>query len=358
MGRVSPVVLAVGLVVWLLALGEPARQPTAAAPAVTVQPTFAGPATVDLPGVLADGASYTPRLYRDAQTSVGLAVAADGAVRVIVAHASGTFTELRQHDPVRQAQVNGFAADGDTLVWMETTAEPGGRVVNALWRGSWSAAAPPIQVTTNTGEVRFLGVQSDLVVADGRVMWSAIAPEQANRTEIRSVPLGGGQVTVREVDGNLMLSTRPWAVSVPGGPGSPVTFFNLDTDERIEVRGGGDEAIFCDPQWCRVSVTGQAELVAIDVMRPDGSQRRRIAGPESTPTIGDATLLERYVPLTTDLTDGVGLSVYDLQLDRSDLVARQAANVQGRGGILWWSTGAGATLVWHSLDLTALGGSR
>jgi hypothetical protein len=136
-----------------------------------------------------------------------------------------------------------------------------------------------------------------------------------------------------------------------------VILLNLDTDERIDVQGADDEAVFCDPAWCRVSVTGQAELVAIDVMRPDGSDRRRIAGPESTPTIGDATLLDRFVPLTTDRADGVGLSLHDLQAGRTDLIAREAANVQGRGGILWWSTGAGPALVWHALDLAELGGS-
>jgi hypothetical protein len=350
-------VVAVGLVVWLLALGEPARQTSAAPPGITVVPSWTGPATVDLPGVLADGAGYTPRLYVNAQTSVGVALGGDGSVRVIVANASGTFSELRRHDAGRQVQVNGFATDGDTLVWMETSAESG-RVVNALWRATWSVTGPPIQITTNTGEVRFHGVQADLLVADGQVSWAAIVPEQVARTEVRSVPLSGGQVTVREVDGDLLLSTRPWAVSLPGGPGSPATLLNLATDERVDVESEPDEAVFCDPTWCRVSVTGEAALVAIDVMHPDGSDRRRIAGPEATPTIGDATLLDRFVPLTTDLADGVGLSLHDLQTGRTDLVAREAANVQGRGGILWWSTGVGATLVWHALDLTALGQSR
>ncbi|MDT5024766.1 MAG: hypothetical protein QOE61_1192, partial [Micromonosporaceae bacterium] len=47
----------------------------------------------------------------------------------------------------------------------------------------------------------------------------------------------------------------------------------------------------------------------------------------------------------------VGLSLYDLTLDRTDLVDSGVANVQGYGGMLWWSTGTGDDMVWHALDL-------
>ena len=87
-------------------------------------------------------------------------------------------------------------------------------------------------------------------------------------------------------------------------------------------------------------------------MRPDGSGRRKIAGGEATPTIADPTLLDRWVPLATDRGDGgVGLSIYDLESGKTDLVTPNAANVQGRNGVLWWSTGAGTTLTWHAVDL-------
>ena len=89
-------------------------------------------------------------------------------------------------------------------------------------------------------------------------------------------------------------------------------------------------------------------------MRPDSSERRRIAGPEATPTAADTTLLGRYVPLATELTDGVGLSIYDVTNDETLLVAQRAANVGGRGAVLWWSTGLGSQLTWHALDLSRL----
>jgi hypothetical protein len=98
------------------------------------------------------------------------------------------------------------------------------------------------------------------------------------------------------------------------------------------------------------------ELVRIDLQRSDGSQRRRIAGNEATPTITDVAMLDRFVPLKTDRGAGgsvsdVGLSLYDLTLDRTDLVDSGVANVQGYGGMLWWSTGTGGDMVWHALDL-------
>jgi len=75
------------MVVWALALREPVRE--TATPTDTMTPTWDGPATVDIPGVLDDGATYSPRLFLDPQTSVGVATAQDGAVRVILARAPG-----------------------------------------------------------------------------------------------------------------------------------------------------------------------------------------------------------------------------------------------------------------------------
>jgi hypothetical protein len=65
-------------------------------------------------------------------------------------------------------------------------------------------------------------------------------------------------------------------------------------------------------------------------------------------------LLDRFVPLATDRADGVGLNLYDLTTGTTQLVAPRATNVAGRGTILWWSTGLGADLTWHALDLARL----
>ena len=336
------------MVVWALALREPVRE--TATPTDTMTPTWDGPATVDIPGVLDDGATYSPRLFLDPQTSVGVATAQDGAVRVILARAPGTFTQLRSRPAQDRVQVTGFAAQGDTVVWIESPATGSA----SLWRASLSSGSTPAQLTTDVGEASFYGVPTEVAVAGDRVTWTTLSSQGPNRTEVRSTGLDGGPVERDPVDGELLLSGPSWAVSVPGGPGSPVTLLNLATQERIVVTPQPNEAVACSPVWCRVSVTGEGGLVGIDVMRPDGSQRQRIAGPEASPTIGEAALLDRYVPLATNRADGVGLSLYDLDRGQIQPIAPRAASVGGRGSILWWSTGVGTALTWHDLDLSRL----
>jgi hypothetical protein len=162
-------------------------------------------------------------------------------------------------------------------------------------------------------------------------------------------------VTTRRLTGEYAMSGWPWVVSVTGGKGNPVTLRDLNTDATVTVTTTDTELPVCGPTWCRVSVTNDSGLVGIDLMHPDGSARRRIAGPEATPTIADATLLDRYVPLITDRGAGrTGLSLYDLTTGNTDLVAIDVANVQGRDGVLWWSTGVGTDIVWHAVDLRAI----
>jgi len=348
--------LVVGMasVAWALALGEPARAPQAAAVPINVAPTWTAPPTVDVPGVLADGATYAPRLYLTADTSVGIATGADGAVRVILARASGSFTELRNLSATENAQVNGFAVEDDTLVWMESTTGGGGEPTSTLWRTTWSADVSPAPVTSDTGSPSFTGFATDVVVSGGAVSWTSLPLSGSGATQVRSVPLAGGEVSVQDLGGEYRLSVPPWAVTAVSGPGHPVTLLNLATGEQIAVTTGSAEAAVCDPAWCRVTVTGSGGLVGIDVMRPDGSQRSRVGGPEATPTIGDATLLDRYVPLAVDREDGVGLNLVDLITGETQLVAARATNVAGREGFVWWSTGAGSELTWHALDLTRL----
>jgi hypothetical protein len=106
-----------------------------------------------------------------------------------------------------------------------------------------------------------------------------------------------------------------------------------------------------------MSVLNGDSVVRMDLQRVDGSDRRRIAGSEATPTIADVAVLDRFVPLATDRGDGqpgVGLSLYDIETGRTDLVAVDAANIQARNGMLWWSTGVGPELRWHAVDLRTL----
>ena len=354
--RLAILAIAVAVVIRVLTLGDPAAQPApTASPFGAIAPTWSGPTPVDVPGVLADGATYTPRVFLTAQISAGVALSPDGTVRVLLDAPGGTATELRRLVPADNPQINGFAFTADTLVWMETLSRSGGGVLTTLWRTTWRSPAKPVQVTTNTGDASFAGLQTDVLIQDGRVYWTAVGPGQEASTEVRSVPVTGGQVTTRRLAGEYTLSAWPYAVSVTGGRGAPVTLFDLTTDATVEVATTANEVPVCSPTWCRMTLAGGEGLTGIEVVHPDGTARKRVAGSEATPTIGDATLLDRFVPLATDRgSGGTGLSLHDLSSGRTDLVTADANNVQGRDGVLWWSTGAGNSLVWHAVDLHGL----
>jgi hypothetical protein len=350
---VLALVAGLAVVAWALALPDPARphaDPLSAP--ISLAPTWTPPATVDIAGVLTDGSSYTPRLYLAADTSAGVATAPDGTIRVVLARAAGKVTQLHSRPAADNAQVNGFAGDGATVVWMETVNRSGAQPATSLWRATWSGDGAAVQVTSYVTDPVFAGYGTDVTLGGGLVQWTVA--EGDNATEVWSVPVGGGEPSYRWIDGEYRLSTSPWLVSANSGPGSPVTLYNLDTGGQVPLTPGPTEAVICDPTWCRVTITGDGGLIGIDMMHPDGSQRRRIAGSKSTPTIADPTLLGRYVPLATDRVDGVGLEVYDLTTGQTQLVADHASGVAGRGGVLWWSTGVGAALAWHALDLATL----
>jgi hypothetical protein len=79
-----------------------------------------------------------------------------------------------------------------------------------------------------------------------------------------------------------------------------------------------------------------------------------VAGPEATPTVDQVALLDRFVPLKTDVTGAAdGLSLYDLDKGKTSLVAIGVGNVRAAGAILWWSSGSGDSVTWSALDLGA-----
>ena len=359
-------------IVWVLLLPEPRQpdlpqRPLVVAPSTPPMPAWSGPDPVRVAGRLADGSEYQPRAFLATGASVGLATSIDGSQR-LVRVAGGEPTVLRRATTGTATRYDGFAVSADTLVWAESVARSDGTIRTMLWSVNWRTGSSPRQLTTtNTGEVSFAGGQYDIVIDQGRAYWIAVGTGTSPRTEVRSVALTGGRVSVRTVAGEFALTGWPWLVGV-GGRGAAVTLLNLETDERISVPTGPDEVAACAARWCRIGVLGDGALVGLDLLHPDGSQRRRVVDAGATPAIVDVTLLDRFVPLALELGgdgdpagggaggDAVGaaLGVYDIERDRLELVTEDAVNVQGRDGVLWWATGSGSGLTWHALDLRTL----
>ena len=79
-----------------------------------------------------------------------------------------------------------------------------------------------------------------------------------------------------------------------------------------------------------------------------------VIAPPYLPSVDQVALLDRFVPLKTDVTGAAdGLSLYDLDNGKTSLVAIGVGNVQAAGALLWWSTGSGDSVTWSALDLGA-----
>jgi hypothetical protein len=315
--------------------------------------TWSGPAPRSFSGQLSDGTAYQPRLFLTANDSVGVALTPDGSAWRVLARVNGAVAELRRVPASDAPQFDGFAVSGDTVVWAESATKAGADVRTTLYRSNWRTGAKAVAITPNTGDPSFSGSAYDLVVRDGKVYWAA--PAAGSGTEIRSVALTGGTVAATRLDGAFELSAAPWVVTGGAAQGKPVELVNLTTNQKVTVSVAASETATCGPTWCRIAVLGEGGLVRLDLEHPDGSQRRRIAGPEATPTIDQVALLDRFVPLKTDLPNGgAGLSLYDIDNGRTSLVAIGVANIAAAGALLWWSTGSGTSVAWSALDLSAV----
>jgi hypothetical protein len=131
---------------------------------------------------------------------------------------------------------------------------------------------------------------------------------------------------------------------------------NPVTLRDVEVESSGAELTSCSPAWCRVLVITGEGVARIDEMRPDGSDRRRIAGSEATAAVTDVAVLDRFEVLAeprpdSDLTGTEGLVLHDLAERRTVELSAAVDGAFSRNGVLWWSTGDQDTMVWHTLDL-------
>ena len=148
-----------------------------------------------------------------------------------------------------------------------------------LWRANWRTGTSAHQLTTTTGEVGFAGSQYDIVRARGpglldrrRHGHRAEDGGPVGRPHRRSGlgPDGHGRV---RADGVAVAVSGWW----PGHARSPCV--NLETDELVSVPTQSDRGRRLRGRpGAAIGTLGGTGLVTLDLERPDGSQRRRVAG--------------------------------------------------------------------------------
>jgi hypothetical protein len=352
------------LVVALVAAGvliglPPAEPPTTPGP-LTLSTAWPKAMTGSIPASAPEGPAFDPLYLLDGQTAVGTAATPDGTrLRLLLRAGTGAPRELRSLPIDADPLFGGVTAAGDDLAWSESTAGTGGRAVTRMWTVNWRSGDAPRMLTGNTGAVAFFNSQYDMVIANGRLHWVAVAPSEEPATEIRSVALAGGKVTVREEPGPWALSAWPWLVSAVTAATAEVQLRNLEAGTRRTVPAEASELVTCSPAWCRTQVIASEGPARLDMMRPDGSDRRPIAGAIETAPIIDVALLDRYELLTRPGRSGTSTSnqellLYDIPRKRTVLIDNGVGTVVSRAGIMWWSTGDAERMAWHTLDLHTL----
>ncbi|SNT37512.1 hypothetical protein SAMN05421812_105118 [Asanoa hainanensis] len=344
----------------LLVAQTPDGPPRPAPPPPSVSAVWPQAKRADTPGVLAGDVPYIPAYFLDASVSAGTVVDPDGrSVRLVLRAADGTVRELRRLDAAVGPQFAAFVRVANELVWAELVSGPDGAARTTLWRADLSGG-PPRKITDDTGLATFDGADTDLVVNAGRLYWTAAATASGGgpATEVRSVPVEGGPVQVRTEPGEWSLSRWPWLVSPSSR--SKAQLRDLDTGRVVDVDAGRDRLSQCAPTWCRLYVLSADGPAHSDLMRPDGSERLRVADDGATASITDVVPLDRFEVLSKDSSaigaaiGGQELLVYDLETRRPILVAEAATSVSYRAGVLWWSTNALGRTLWHTLDLRTI----
>ncbi|WP_433794516.1 hypothetical protein [Actinoplanes sp. CA-252034] len=331
----------------LLAGGLPEQPaaPVATASRLTAEQEWPKAARADLRDLTVE-----PLLFLDATTAVGQVTDGD-FVRLLV-EKEGIARELRRLPAADDPRFEAMTVAGDELIWAESS---GSRPVEirAVRRDGGDARL----LTADTGNTLFYGNQYDLVVDGGRVHW--VAGEGDATTQIRSVALTGGKVDVREEKGRWSLTAWPWLTDDTGAQSGQVRMREMTTGREVRVPFSGAEWGMCAPTWCRVMVMNGEGLARIDVMRPDGSDRRRVAGPGTQAAVSDVAVLDRFEILSEpgadfDLTGTAGLVVHDLASGRTVTLSAAADLAATKDGVLWWSTGTQEAAVWHTLDLRTI----
>nr|WP_246480977.1 hypothetical protein [Amycolatopsis umgeniensis] len=287
------------------------------------------------------GAPYTPLAYLDSGVSAGITRAND-SIRLTLGD-----RVVREVPPSGSPRFV-LSQAPDALVWLELSDVTR---AGSLWRAG-PLGENPVRVTSDVGRVVLLESQYDLVVHDGQVSWMAV---RGDATEVRTVALSGGPVTVTPLSGDFALTAWPFATSAAIEQAGPSELVDVRDGRSTKVDGQSVELVDCTPSWCRVQVLRQSGTARFDLMRPDGSERRRVGGKGIRPAFGDVVVLDRYAVVVDD--DRGALVLYDTVSGRMADLATEFGTVLARGPFVWWSEGGNEALTWRVLDLRTLKGS-
>ena len=326
----------------------------------TLTEAFPDAAVVDAPAYIDGDWAYQPMLFLDERTSIGTATpAAGGKMNLVLIGADGRTRTMRTLTQDDAPQFGGFATGGDDIVWLEQTAGPDGQGDAKIWAAKRDGSNPRT-LTSDVGEFAFFNSQYDMTIRDGRVYWMAAAPGDLPRTEIRSVPLAGGDVSVRALDGGWQSVGGDWLASAMSGGGGATALINWKTGQRRDIPNQPSELVTCSAALCRVLVLGgDGGATRIDVMRPNGSSRHNAIVGSVTASLVDVGLLDRWEVYSragrgTSALSSQQVLLYDTNERRMITLADGAGQIMGRDGYVWWSTGTGDYVTWHVLGLHSL----
>jgi hypothetical protein len=303
-----------------------------------------------LPATLNDGTPYEPGLFLTADTSVGTAPSRDKkSQRLLERRPNGSVVVIRQVSQRGYPSFSAVTAAGDTLVWVERRAQ--GPV--SVWTSSLRRPAPRM-LTADAGDVESDQSAYDLVIAAGQAHWTTTGAPGI--TQIRSVALSGGPVTVRAEPGDWRLSAWPYLVNGVVSSIGTTTLRDLLTGQDKAIRTTPRSITRCSPTWCEVSAVGKNGDQSVELMRPDGSHRERIGGDDMAGAISDPVVLDKFeimaeIDANTQLTNHVQLIVYELATRRQVVISPDAFDTAYRAGVLWWSTGTDDNFIRHAVDL-------
>ncbi|GIF68434.1 hypothetical protein Ais01nite_64690 [Asanoa ishikariensis] len=349
-------------VVWLLSLSpDDVRDPTTPVPA-GVGSVWPQAVRGSVSGSLADGDTYTPGFFVDAGTSIGQAVTADGlVVRLVVVRGAEPARELRRLPAESAPQFFGFVSGQGWVAWAESAEDAVGRRTTSMWVIGTDAGGATRRIVADAGDVRQTDSAHELAISDGRLHWTVYGDGADPSTELRSVVLDGGDPRARTVPGTWSPVGWPWLVdSMDAVAGGRVRLLDRVSNQTREFVAGMADFPSCGATWCRsIILDDDAGAGRVDLVRVDGTQRRRIAGPDVGFPLTDVAVLDRFEVLTAldpaaSTFQGRPLLIYDVSRGTTVTVASDAVSVLCRGGFLWWSSGFEDRLSWTAMDLRTL----